>query len=160
LSFRQYISLKAAKSGIKTYELCKSSSGYVWSFLVYIGKGMKLANQFVSSETNKTAAIVVKLTENLLGRGHTVWMDNFYNSPELARFLKSKKKQTVGTSHDNGKSVSPLVRNTKLNEGEHCGQHSGDVAVLAWQDKKRMTMISTYHKDDMRVVLNKANRVQ
>jgi hypothetical protein len=47
-------------------------------------------------ETNKTAAILVKLVENLLGRGHTVWMDNIYNSPDLARFLKSKKKkQTV-----------------------------------------------------------------
>jgi hypothetical protein len=52
------------------------------------------------------------------------------------------------------------VKNTKLNKGEHCGQHSGDVAVLAWQDKKRVTMISTYHKDDMCVVVNKANRVQ
>jgi hypothetical protein len=48
----------------------------------------------------------------------------------------------------------------KLNKGEHCGQHSGDVTVLAWQDKKRVTMISTYHKDDMHVVINKANRVQ
>jgi hypothetical protein len=54
---------------------------------------MELANQFVSAERNKTAAIVVELTENLLGRGHTVWMDNFYNSPELAQFLKSKKKK-------------------------------------------------------------------
>jgi hypothetical protein len=34
------------------------------------------------------------------------------------------------------------------------------VAVLVWQDKKRVTMISTYHKDDTRVVVNKANRVQ
>jgi hypothetical protein len=44
------------------------------------------------------------------------------------------------------------VKNTKLKKGEHCGQHSGDVAVFAWQE---MTMISTYHKDDMRVVVNK-----
>jgi hypothetical protein len=91
LSFRQHIPLKAAKFGIKTYELCEFSSGYVWSFLIYIGKGMELANQFVSAETNKTEAIVVKLTENLLGRGHR-WMDNFYNSLELARFLKSKNR--------------------------------------------------------------------
>jgi hypothetical protein len=33
-------------------------------------------------------------------------------------------------------------------------------AVLAWQDKKHVTMISTYHKDDMRVVVTKANWVQ
>jgi hypothetical protein len=57
LYFRQYIPLKAAKFGIKTYELCEPSS-----FLVYTGKRMELANQFVSAETNKTAAIVVKLT--------------------------------------------------------------------------------------------------
>jgi hypothetical protein len=44
---------------------------------------MELANQFIGAETNKTAAIVVKLAENLLGHGHAVWMDNFYNSPEL-----------------------------------------------------------------------------
>jgi hypothetical protein len=94
LSFRQYIPLKAVKFGIRTYELCKSSPSYVWSFLVYTGKDMELGNQFASTETNKTATIVVKLTENLLGHGHTVWMDNFYNSPELAQFLKSKK-QTV-----------------------------------------------------------------
>jgi hypothetical protein len=36
--------------------------------------------------------------------------------------------------------------------------NSGDVAVLAWQDKKRVTMISTYHKNDMRVVVNRANK--
>jgi hypothetical protein len=43
----------------------------VWSFLVYMGKGMELANQFVSVETNKTVATVVKLTENL-DHGHSV----------------------------------------------------------------------------------------
>jgi macrodomain Ter protein organizer (MatP/YcbG family) len=91
---------------MKTCELCESNSGYVWSFLVYTGKGMELAIQFVNAETNKTAAIVVKLTENL-GCGHTVWMDNFYNSPELAWFLKSKKADCVGTLRDNRK-MSPL----------------------------------------------------
>jgi hypothetical protein len=126
--------------------------GYVWSFLVYTGKSI------VTAETNKTAAIVVKLTENLLGRGHTLWMDIFHNSPDLARFLKSKKTDCVGTVHGNRKNGTPLVKNKKLKKGEHCGQHSGNVAVLAWQDKKQMTMISIYCKDDMRVAVNKANR--
>jgi predicted nucleic acid-binding Zn ribbon protein len=46
----------------------------------------------------------------------------------------------------------------KLKKGEQFAQQSGDVAVLAWQDKKRVTMVSTYHKDDMRVVVNRANK--
>jgi hypothetical protein len=89
-----------------------------------------------------------------------VQTDNFYNSPKLAWFLKSKKTDCVGTLRANRKNVPPLVKNKKLKKGEHCGQHSGDVALLAWQDKKRVTTISIYHRDDMRVVVNKANRVQ
>jgi hypothetical protein len=68
---------------------------------------MELANQFVSAETNKTTAILVKLRENLLGRGHTVWTDNFYNSPELAQFLKSKKQTVLELYAITGK-MSPL----------------------------------------------------
>jgi hypothetical protein len=56
---------------------------------------MELTNQFVTAETNKSAEIVVKLLENLLGRGHTVWMDNFYNSPDSAQFLKSKENRLL-----------------------------------------------------------------
>jgi hypothetical protein len=35
--------------------------------------------QCVTAKTNKTATNVVKLSEHL-GHGHTVWIDNFYNS--------------------------------------------------------------------------------
>ena len=38
LSFKQYMPLKASKFGIKSYELCESSSGYLWSFIIYMGK--------------------------------------------------------------------------------------------------------------------------
>jgi hypothetical protein len=47
---------------------------------------MGLRDQSLSAETNKTTAMVLKLSEKLLGCGHTVCMDNFYNSPDLARF--------------------------------------------------------------------------
>jgi hypothetical protein len=36
LGIRQYIPLKAAKFGIKTFELCESSTGYLWHFTVDI----------------------------------------------------------------------------------------------------------------------------
>jgi hypothetical protein len=97
----------------------------------------------VTAETHKTAAIVVTLVENLLGCGHTVWMDNFFNSLDLACFWKSKNTDCVGTLCSNRKNFPPLVKNMKLKKGEHCAQHSGDVAVLAWQDKKRVTTVST-----------------
>jgi hypothetical protein len=37
------------------YELYESSSTYVWSFLVYTGRGMELMNQSLAAEINKIA---------------------------------------------------------------------------------------------------------
>jgi hypothetical protein len=42
----------------------------------------------ITPETPKTAVSVLKILESLLGHGHTLWMEKFYNSPELARQLK------------------------------------------------------------------------
>src|SRR5215510_1156610 len=97
LSFRQYIPLKSSKFGIKSYELCESSSGYLWSFIIYTGKDTVFQTAFLSGDTNKTAAIVLSLVEPLLEKGRTLWMDNFYNSPTLAQKLKSLITDCVGT---------------------------------------------------------------
>lgn len=43
LSFSQKISSKAAQVGVTTYELCESSSGYLWKYFVYTGKSKKTA---------------------------------------------------------------------------------------------------------------------
>lgn len=41
LSFVQLIATKAARVGIKSYELCESRTGYLWKMIVYTGKGDK-----------------------------------------------------------------------------------------------------------------------
>ena len=38
LNFAQKFSTKAAQVGVKSYELCESSTGYLWKFSVYAGK--------------------------------------------------------------------------------------------------------------------------
>ncbi|KAJ8932575.1 hypothetical protein NQ318_020684 [Aromia moschata] len=42
LGWIQYIPLKRARFGIKTYMLCESKSGYVWNFIIYTGKQTNL----------------------------------------------------------------------------------------------------------------------
>jgi hypothetical protein len=74
LSFKQYIPLKSLKFGSKPYELCESSSGYLWS---------RFQSALISEEKSKTAAVVF-LVEPLLGKGHTFWIDNFYSARALA----------------------------------------------------------------------------
>jgi hypothetical protein len=65
-SFKQYPPLNASKFGIKTYKLCDSTTGYLCSFLVYTGTDTELDSPMITSYTNKTSAIVLKLVEPLL----------------------------------------------------------------------------------------------
>jgi hypothetical protein len=51
----------------------------------------------------------------------TLWMYNFYNSPELVEFMKSKKNRLCWNFHANRKNVTSVVRNKKLKKEEHCG---------------------------------------
>jgi hypothetical protein len=61
-----------------------------------------------NSDINKTALMVIKLAEPLLGHSHTPWVDN-YNILELACFLKSKERQSIG----NRNNVPTLVKAKK-----------------------------------------------
>ena len=139
LSSKQYIPLKSSKFGIKSYELWASSSGYLWSFIIYTGKDTVFQTAFIS------AAFVLSLVEPLLKKGRTLWMDNFYNPPALAQRLKTLKTDCVGTLRLSRKDVPERVKEKKLKKGELVAQHSGPVSVLKWKDKKQVTMISTYH---------------
>jgi hypothetical protein len=160
LSFKQYIPLKAAKFGIKTYELCEANSGYLWSLVVYTGRDTHFQSSLVTQEMNKTTAIVLHLVEPLLGKGHTVWLDNFYNSPALARLLKDKGTDCVGTLKINRKAVPKKVKDAKLNRGEIIAQHSGPVTVMKWRDKRNVVMISTYHDAEMQSVTKRGKETK
>jgi hypothetical protein len=160
LSFLQYLPLKASKFGIKTFELCESSTGYLWSFLVYTGKDTTLESQLISPQTLKTSAIVLKLLEPLVGKGFTLWMDNFYNSPDLALELKLKHAtDCVGTLRINRKNVPKEIKEKKLKKGEIIARHSGPVTILKWCDKKNITMISTYHNADTKSITKRGKEI-
>jgi len=77
LSIRQYLPLKASEFRIKTFELRKSRTGYLWCFVVYTGKNMMLQSSLITPDTPKTAAVVLELLEPLFGCGHMLFIDNF-----------------------------------------------------------------------------------
>jgi len=63
LSIRQYLPLKFSKFGMKTFELCESRTGYLWCFLVYTDKITVWQSSLITSDTPKTAAVVLELLE-------------------------------------------------------------------------------------------------
>jgi hypothetical protein len=99
--------------GIKTFELCESSSGYLYSFIVYIGKETVLESLLILKDTLRTAGIVLKVSELLLCKGYTLWLSNSYTSPYLVRFLKSCNTDCVETMKINRKNVHKKVEERK-----------------------------------------------
>ncbi|XP_022834280.1 uncharacterized protein LOC111362017 isoform X2 [Spodoptera litura] len=183
LSFTQKISSKAAQVGVKTYELCESSTGYLWKFFVYAGKDKPTSTSDATDRSDEeeaidglgedddrstndattdgsrsgehgdrpvtaTARIVYDLIEPLLHRGHTVIMDNFYNSPLLLRSLKKNKTDCYGTLRLNREFVPDTVKNltkTELRQGEVVATYCSDLAIMVWRDANLVSLISTYH---------------
>jgi hypothetical protein len=92
---------------------------------------------------NKTTATVLHLIEPLLDKSYTVWLDNFCNSPALARLLKHNGTDCVGTL-----KINPRKSKCETKKGEIVTQHSGPVTVMKWRDKRNVVMISTFHNQN------------
>ncbi|GBP25759.1 PiggyBac transposable element-derived protein 4 [Eumeta japonica] len=149
LSFKQFIKNKAAAVTIKTYEVCESETGYLWRFEIHADK--LPADPKVETEVaGAIPTLVLRLLNGLEYKGHTVWMDNFYNSPALARTLKSKGFDCMGTLRTNRllvpSQLTDLGINLIIQDGVY-GCTSGDVDIILWRDKRRVSLISTYHGD-------------
>ena len=98
--------------------------------------------------------------EPLFGHEHTLLIDNFFNSPELAKLKIEYSTACVGTLKLNRKNVPKEVKDKKLEKGEIIARHSGPVTVLKWHDKRNVTMVSTYQSADTQRVSNKGKETE
>lgn len=143
LGWVQYIPLKRARFGIKSYMLCESKSGYVWGFIIYTGKGTNFDADYQNLPMG--SQVVLSLMKPLLCKGYCLTTDNFYTSPELADILISNKTDTYGTMKTNRKEIPPAFRSKKLKAGEIVAFQRGKVLIMRWRDKKDVTLLSTIH---------------
>ena len=144
LSWKQYIPSKRARFGIKSFEICESSSGYIWNFFIYTGKDTAYDPDIPESESMGTK-VVLTLVKPLYGKGYCFNMDNFFSSPKLYDILCENNTDAVGTLRANRKGVPRALTTQKLRKGEIKALYSGRLMVLKWKDKKDVHMLSTIH---------------
>ena len=90
LVFRQYIKNKKHKYGVKFYELCESD-GIILRLSIYTGES------YADSEGyGQTFAVVKHLMTDFLDKGYSVYIDNYYNSIYLARFMTQHSTYITG----------------------------------------------------------------
>jgi hypothetical protein len=88
-----WINTKLIHDGIKIFSFCNVKNEYFYAFLMYDGTQQHL--QIVGS---KTMNIIVTLASKLLVRGFNIYMDNFYSTISLFRYLYNKKQNVIETT--------------------------------------------------------------
>lgn len=83
LKFKQYISLKRNRFGIKLFELVDCETGFILGFIVYTGAN----TDYQKFDLGVTGDIVAYFLQPYFYKGHVVYIDNWYTSPTLPEFL-------------------------------------------------------------------------
>lgn len=151
LVFRQYIKNKRHKYGIKLYMLTEPS-GAILKTLVYTGATDD------SGGKGHTTRVVLDLLENYLDSGHSVYLDNFYNSFELTETLTSRNTHCTGTLNAKRKNNPKQVIDKKLKRGETVAAYSHDIMVGKWKDKRDVLYISNEYGNQMTEFVDRRNR--
>lgn len=151
LVFRQYIQNKKHKYGVKLY-LLTEPDGTVIKFAVYTGTLDNFGGKGHASN------IVMHLTEEKLDVGHSIYMDNYYNSYELAIQLLSRKTYCTGTLRVDRKSNPVDVKVAKLKRGERIVRYTNGVMIAKWRDNRDVMYISTEFRDNLIKYFNKRHQ--
>lgn len=110
---------------------------------IHVGKDTTL-----DDSSGVTQVVVLKLVEGLEHKGHHLYCDNYYTSPNLFSSLRQVGFGAwillVGTGGE-----CPQKSAAKLKgEMTTCEVETGMLA-LKWMDKRPVTMLSTIHDDSM-----------
>ena len=100
-------------------------------------------------DSTQTTKVVVGLLQkcNLLGKGHHVYMDNYYYSPDLFWELHCKEVFACDTCQSNWKNLPKAVTKAKLKKNGECVfRRDGPLLRFKWREKKDVTMLSTIHE--------------
>lgn len=147
--FKQHLKLKEHKNGVKIVKLC-CGPGYTYNFCVYGGKSVDAK----STPTN----IIMSLCKDILGKGHTVYINNWYTSIYLAEKLLEAKTHLVGMLRKNEPELPEEVKLKRLNQGELIAREkTNGLTVFKWKDKRDVLLLSTKHSTEMVYIHKKSN---
>ena len=143
---RQYIKDKPTKWGIKLWVLADSSNGYTIDFNVYIGKaaGRDVGVNGLGYD------VVVCLMQNFFNQGYHLYIDNFYTSTALVKYLFQQGVPTTGTIRENSRGFPADMKNgiqwskaSNVQRGSMRWERDPPVLALQWFDNKVVSMLTT-----------------
>ncbi|KAJ8375926.1 hypothetical protein SKAU_G00065060 [Synaphobranchus kaupii] len=141
LGFSQYIPSKRHRFGIKFFVLCDVVTGYVQDMVIYTGATTAIEGLGVSW------SVVMTLLAPHLGKGHVLYVDNWYSSPMLFQHLLHQGTGACGTVRLNRRGMPTFPK--KMKRGEVTFRENGTQLAVKWQDKRDVNFLTTVHPSSM-----------
>ncbi len=140
LCFKQYIASKRHRFGVKLFILCDCETGAILDFIVYTGANTEMTT---FDDLGISGSIVMTLLQPYLGKGHSVFLDNWYSSPKLYNELYNQRTGACGTVKKNRQNMPEF---DDLEKGEITHLHKDNLLAFKWQDKRDVHMLTTLHE--------------
>lgn len=138
--YKQFNPSKRARFGIKIYKLCEATTGFCHGFKIYTGQDR--TNRHESASEN----VVIELSKSIINKGYTLFLDNWYSSPNLFLKLHRQKTNVIWTVRKNRKNMPQDMQKHILKKGEFVWRCCNNLIALRWKDKRDVYMLSTKHK--------------
>ena len=146
--FRQYMKHKRYRYGVKLFKLC-FKPGYTYNFEIYCG-------QQSGNEKTTPKAVAMSLCQNIFNKGHTLCIDNWYSSIDLAEEFIARNTHVIGTIRSNRRKISKEVVQKKLQRGEiFAKENENGITLMKWKDKRDVLLLSTKHSVETTIVRKK-----
>ncbi|CAH1990806.1 unnamed protein product [Acanthoscelides obtectus] len=146
-AFRQYISNKPSKYGIKTFALVDAKTAYTMKLETYVG----LQPPGPYQQSNNAKDIVMRMVEPVQGTNRNITGDNWFTSIPLVNELLTEKKLTyVGTLRKNKREIPKefLPQKDRDKFTSIFGfQENCTIVSYCLQKNKAVLAVSTMHHD-------------
>lgn len=135
---------KTGKVGRESVGVVWLINGYICTFDVYTGKDTSGSTVHAHG---LAYSIVMKLVQSYLKKGHIVYTDNYYSSPQLFEDLWKEGTYASGTVWTNRKHFPDFLKpqpGDKLDRGSQMFAYYKSTTVVRWSDNKDVYALSTF----------------
>lgn len=124
---------------------CDALTGYVLDIVVYTGADSDID---MNPDIGISGSVVTTMLSDYLGKGHRMFVDNWYTSPTLFDFLHKNKTNACGMARANRKNM-PKFSSEKMKRGEVKALHSDSLMAVKWHDRRDVIMLTNIHPHAM-----------
>jgi hypothetical protein len=143
--FRQYMSKKPDKYGLKLWLCVDVDTHYVFNGFPYLGR-----QPMEERQTQIGAKVVLELLKPLYGSSRNVTMDNFFTSVPLAKELQAKNLTLIGTLRKNKPEIPIEFQSNKNREvGSSMFGFQDGLTIVSFVPKynKAVLLLTSKHND-------------